>query len=360
MSLVTGAFGHEINNALGAIQGFAEMALEEMPQHSSLLPDLEGILLASRRGAWLVQSLLAFVHGPVHQPRPLLLPPLLKDLAKSLRGGLPKDGVLTLNLPPEPVWVWAAPAPLLAMVLELGRWVGRALAAGVARLELSLRDAPLPEGPEGHASQPSRQVVLGLNLEAPALAQDGDTLSATPNPWGLEGVTDLADQQGWAHGLQWTHRHRLETTLTLPAAHPDQEGGSRGPGEPSGLPRPRVLWVEDDPMMLELGKRILTQLDMEPLMLADPRRARALLEDSSEPLDLLITDQNMPELSGLELARITKALRPRLPIILCTGHGDSIDPARINHAGIDQVVIKPFDKHTLGLAIGKAMRDTAK
>ena len=89
--------------------------------------------------------------------------------------------------------------------------------------------------------------------------------------------------------------------------------------------------------------------------------AEALKVFSSDPsrFDLVITDQTMPKLTGLNLARKLLKIRSNIPIILCTGYSDSVSPEKAKEAGIKEFLMKPLGKQELAEVIRRVL-DTAE
>ena len=134
------------------------------------------------------------------------------------------------------------------------------------------------------------------------------------------------------------------------------------PGAPAtarGALRGRVMLVEDEVMVGDFMVELLSGWGLEVVLRADPLRRPAWLEDSSQPLDLLITDQTMPRLDGLQLAQRATGLRPRLPVLLYTGFAEGIDEAAAKRHGVCGVLHKPVDNQALH-ALMKACLDQAR
>ncbi len=103
----------------------------------------------------------------------------------------------------------------------------------------------------------------------------------------------------------------------------------------------RVLYVEDEQIVSKVTKQILEYLGFEVDVSMQSRGAISLLEKQPEDYDLIITDMNMPDMNGIELSKRLRAVRPDIPIILCTGSGTSIDEEAIEALGI-RILPKPF------------------
>jgi len=106
----------------------------------------------------------------------------------------------------------------------------------------------------------------------------------------------------------------------------------------------RVLLVDDEELIVRSLSRLLSVLGYQPVACSTPQQALEVLR-SDQPLDVMLTDLNMPGMSGLDLAREAKKLRPSLPVVLASGY---LPPeAELTGQGIAAVMAKPFDAKTL-------------
>jgi CheY-like chemotaxis protein len=140
--------------------------------------------------------------------------------------------------------------------------------------------------------------------------------------------------------------------VLLPLAGPamvEPPPGRASLGVAASLPRlsGRVMVVEDDPMVGDFMAELLSGWGLEVLLLRDPLAAAAWLEDSANALDLMITDQTMPGLTGLELSQRASAARPGLPVLLYSGNAEVADAAETRARGVCAVLRKPLEPDTL-------------
>jgi CheY-like chemotaxis protein len=127
----------------------------------------------------------------------------------------------------------------------------------------------------------------------------------------------------------------IATTLDAPAAR-------RGE---------RVLFVDDDASVLDVGRQMLESLGYEVTACPSAMAALELLADASNEYELLLTDLTMPGMTGIDLARETRRMRPQLPIVCCTGFGDEKTERRGLAAGMNAFVRKPIDYDTFASTI---------
>ena len=108
----------------------------------------------------------------------------------------------------------------------------------------------------------------------------------------------------------------------------------------TGNARPRVLCVDDEPVILQILRRLLEVQGFEPVTCGDPVAAIALFDDSS--FDVVITDIHMPGMDGLALMKALRARQPELPVMVVTGHGTVDTAIQALREGASGMLVKPF------------------
>jgi CheY-like chemotaxis protein len=117
----------------------------------------------------------------------------------------------------------------------------------------------------------------------------------------------------------------------------------------------KVLFIDDAELNVILGECVLKQLGCSVMALTDSRDALDVFQAVPEKFDLVITDQTMPYLTGLDLAKKMLAIRPNLPIIMMTGHSDLVDEQRAKAAGIAKFLMKPISMEQIAQAMGEIL-----
>ena len=122
----------------------------------------------------------------------------------------------------------------------------------------------------------------------------------------------------------------------------------------------RLLFVDDEAQVVEVGCEQLELLGYSVTAVNDSREAWDLFKAHPETYDVIVTDQTMPHITGLELAEKIKHLRPGIPILLTTGHSELVNAASLARAGIQVVLKKPYRRAVLARAVKRAMSDGGK
>ncbi|MGD0661134.1 MAG: ATP-binding protein [Syntrophorhabdales bacterium] len=117
----------------------------------------------------------------------------------------------------------------------------------------------------------------------------------------------------------------------------------------------RILFVDDEEALVEMGEDILAELGYEVTSRMNGREALALLKPDPSRFDLVITDQTMPEMTGIDLAREILVLRSDMPIIMCTGFSYAVDADKAREAGIKAFAMKPLTKREIAKTIRKVL-----
>lgn len=127
--------------------------------------------------------------------------------------------------------------------------------------------------------------------------------------------------------------------------------------EPDQVPsgRERILPVDDEEFIVKMAKEMLERLGYEVVPCTGGMEAAALFRKAPEEFDLLISDLTMPGMSGMEVAKELKNLRPDMPVILCTGFSETITEQAETEAGIGALLMKPIRRSTIAGAIRKVL-----
>ena len=113
----------------------------------------------------------------------------------------------------------------------------------------------------------------------------------------------------------------------------------------------RILFVDDEALVVMMGEGLLRGLGYEVTAKTSSRQALELLKQDPSRFDLVITDQTMPEMTGVELAKQILAVRPEVPVILCTGFSHLVDDDSAKAAGIKGFAMKPLTKSEIARTV---------
>jgi CheY-like chemotaxis protein len=149
------------------------------------------------------------------------------------------------------------------------------------------------------------------------------------------------------------------TLLLVPANTQDLEASLTVPPpvtvETETVTNARVLVVDDEPQLCKLTALILRKQGYEVVSHTDPQAALAAFRAEPDRFDAVITDQTMPGLSATMLAEAIRALRPSLPILLCSGYRDRGDGEDLAEVRVDRFLEKPVSAATLVSSVAELL-----
>jgi two-component system, cell cycle sensor histidine kinase and response regulator CckA len=122
----------------------------------------------------------------------------------------------------------------------------------------------------------------------------------------------------------------------------------------------RILYVDDEQILVEVGKQMLEKLGYQVVPMLDSRQALELFRAQPEGFDVVVTDMTMPHITGEKLAREIMGIRANFPVVLCTGFSERITERKAKEMGIREFVSKPFELKDLARAIRKALEPARK
>ena len=332
---LTGGVAHDFNNLLMAVMGNLDLLRRRVPDDPRLQRLIAGAMQGAERGASLTQRLLAFARQQDLRAVPVDLRGLIQGMGDLLERSLGPRVALRLDLPEglPPARVDANQVELAILNLAIN---ARDAMSDGGSIDIAL--AECQAGPD-QALRPGRYLKLsvidtGKGMTAEILKRAVEPFfSSKPlgkgTGLGLSMVHGLAVQLGGALQLSSTVGKGTTATLMLPVATSAPEAES--PSQRSQkMNRPAViLFVDDDPLIALSTTEMLEDLGHQVIGASSGLHALNIIK-SEQPLDLMMTDHVMPGMTGVELARASRELRPSLPILLATGYAELPDGVQLD------------------------------
>ena len=396
-----GGVAHDFNNFLGAILGYAQFIVED--SHGDSHGDSGGrlelqatgryaqrILTAGRRGRALVEQILTFTRRTKMTRRRFHLSELLGEIEELMfASALGSVDFRRENADPDAV-VEADRDQLGQVLLNLCINAQDALRGRPGRVMVRIGRSALPvEAAMKPAAELKENVRVWTDGDGTAWAVAGNidpalplvSLSVTDTGFGMDATLleqaftpffttkekghgtglGLAVVRGivLAHGAALIARSREDEgttieivlpriTIAIPRAEP-------APVAAAGRARRRILLVDDDSDFCDMMHLLLERLGFEVVPYLRAREALADFREMPATWDALISDQNMVEMTGLELLGAVKAIRPDLPCLICSAFSESLTDAALREAGALALIRKPVDKDLLLATLERAL-----
>lgn len=351
---LAGGVAHDFNNLLTIILGYSDLALQHRPEDDRLYSGLVQIRKAGERGSELTRHLLAFSRKQPLQPVVLNLNTVLTDVEKMLQRLLGADIDIVLATDRALGSVQADPGQIEQVLLNLAVNARDAMPQGgtltIETTNVTLAEA-LPAGME--RMHPGAYVLLTVSDTGGGM--DADTQAHIFEPFfttkaqgkgtglGLSTVYGIVEQSGGqitvtsAPDQGTTFRVYLPRVQQRPTALTPRSTPF-APGQGSET----ILLVEDEPGVRAL---LSTSLQQYGYIVLEAEHGAAALQLSGQhagPIQLLVTDIVMPQLSGPELAVRLKATRPEIRTLFLSGYtGETIDHASISDS-TTMLLLKPI------------------
>ena len=364
---LTGGIAHDFNNILTTILGYATLAEESLDNPpASLARYLGQIQQASNRARDLIRQLLTFSRGQQGEQQTLALPLLIKEAMRLFASTFPATLSVHTALDPATRPVRANPVQIEQVLMNLCINARDAM-DGEGVLEVSVRD-------RGHLEvrcQACRETARGEFVEL-AVSDTGSGIA----PAQLERIfepffTTKAPGKGSGMGLATTHGivhdcggHILVETgpgtgtvfrILLPPDAAPSTGAPETQPTPTGFTRfsGEVLVVDDERSVADFMAELLETRGLRVTTAADGAEALTRFQTDPARFSLVIADQTMPKLTGLQLTRELRGQRPDLPVILYSGHSEDLDEQRVLDSGAAAFLRKPVDLTALFSTIAR-------
>jgi len=363
---LAGGIAHDFNNILAMIMGFAELARDEVGVASgdALRRDLSQILATADRGREIVQQVLRFSRPQPVDVRSIDLPSVIQEATGLLKAALPPGVAIRVEgngteMPP----VLGDPTSIHQVVMNLATNAAHAMPQGgtitLGFQRFYAHDHFLRAHPglrEGHYVMLTvRDTGQGMDLVTQERAfEPFFTTKAVGQGTGLglAMVRGIMRDHGGAVWIESTLGEGTAVHCLVPVSPEADLGGAvprdvgpRGRGE-------RILLIDDEVGLAEIGKRRLETIGYKVTAVSDPGLALRLFRENPRYFDLVLTDFAMPEMTGLQLATEITAIRGDIPVMLLTGHLEDFPVDALSHAGIRKVSVKPLT----GTELARALR----
>ena len=358
IGVLAGGIAHDFNNILTGISGYSELALEVLPGQGRERRYIEDALRGCDRAKELVSRILTFSRQGAHTRQPMSIRPIIKEAVNLLRASLPSTIDIDLDLLAEEDTILSDPTQIHQILMNLCTNAAHAMNGNGGQLTISLR-------PANASPQMPRQIELvvrdtGHGIPPAVIDRIFDPFFTTKEVGKGTGMGLSV-----VHGIVKSHNGSIQVEsavgkgatfrVLLPLA--TEAPANRPPAPPAGKPtggHERILWVDDEESLVEMGQDMLSGLGYEVTTATSSKKAAELFRRRPDRFDLVITDMTMPKMTGLQLAAEIKKVRSDMPIILCSGFSD-ITPESLAVSGVREFVMKPFRLEKMAMTIRRVL-----
>jgi PAS domain S-box-containing protein len=363
MGRLAGGIAHDFNNILMAIIGYTELAVGQLPEETSAKKDLHEVLGAGRRARDLVNQILAFSRQDEQERRPVRVQLVLEEAFKLLRASMPSTIDIRRNIGEETRPVLSDSTQIHQVIMNLCTNAYHAIGDKHGILEVTLDEDEI-DGETAGLTSPDMKPgpYVKLTIADTGTGMTGDVLERIFDPYFT--TKELGEGTGMGlsvvHGVVRSHGGGITvhsepgqgTTVNVFLPCCDEQAMDE-PTEVRPMERgtERIMFIDDEETIAELGRRILESLDYQVTVLTDPVAAMDTFRRQPQDFDLVVTDFTMPKMTGLELAEDMMKIRPDIPIILCTGFSENLSRKKVLKMGVAEYLVKPITPSVLSNVI---------
>ena len=363
---LAGGIAHDFNNILGAIIGYSELAKMKALEGGNVIAELDQVISAGDRAAKLVKQILTVSRQHRQEKKPVQIRYIVREALKMLRSTLPTTIEFKEDLVKESGIVNADPTQMHQVIMNLCTNAGHAmreeggvLAVGLAHVELddslASKHFDLAPGPylrltvsdTGHGMSPEiRDRIFDPYFTTKEMGE-GTGL-------GLSVAQGIVKAHGGAISVYSEPGKGTTFHVYLPVT-PEKAREEKEPEKPLPTGAERILFIDDEPVLVEVGGRMLERLGYEVVVKTSSMEALELFRSGPGRFDLVITDLTMPRMTGDKLARELIGIRPDIPVILCTGHSKQVSEEKAKSLGIRAFVMKPISNRVVAEVVRKVL-----
>ncbi len=365
---LAGGIAHDFNNILTPIIGYCDLSLREIPEGSRLHRNIEQVLRSSIRARDMVRQILAFSRQTEHESRPVALDGLLREAITFLRATLPSTIEIRQEIEPESVDrnIMADPTQIHQIVINLCANAAHAIGHRVGAIAVGLslvgrNDDVFKKLTELESGSYLKLSIsdTGHGMEEAIIQRIFDPYFTTKGPnegtgLGLAVVYGIVKRMAGAITVSSRPGQGTTFDVFFPMAEKKPTVSARATTD---LPRGKghILVVDDEKYIVDLLKEMLDQLGYEVTARYSSLDALDAFRSNPQRFNLILTDQTMPQMTGIELAREALGVRPDIPVVLCTGLSENITMERAEQKGLAALLMKPMSLRDLAETVHKIL-----
>lgn len=359
LGVLAGGVAHDFNNIVAAILGNVHLASTAVSREAAA-DNLAQVRKAALRGRGLISQILAFARRRSTELRKQQLLPILSDSISLLRAALPAGVAIVNDLETEPLIANVDVVQIEQVLMNLGTNAWHAVAGKAGVIEISLHRLVLNED-EALSAGVSQGSFARIRVRDNGLGMTAEVRSRIFEPFFTTKPVGEGTGLGLAvvHGIVAAHGGVIKVDslpgqgstfdILLPA-HSDSgmESSAKSPTEDALGQGEHVLYVDDDEVMVLMVEALLSRLGYRTTCLQRPGEAISALKANPAAFDVVVTDLNMPDLSGVELADAIRKIRSDLPVVISSGNlipGITLAARRV---GVRAVMRKQYTLEEIG------------
>jgi PAS domain S-box-containing protein len=364
---LSGGIAHDFNNLLAIILGNAELAMEDVPEWHPAKDNINEIRTASLRARDVVRQLLSFGRKTDPKKRPVKLVQIIEDALKFLRFSIPTSIEIHQNIPNDTDnTILADSTQINQVMINLFTNAAHAMEDAGGVITIGIQNVYLDQVSAPFYPDLSLGNYVKLTVSDTGTGIDHEIKDRIFDPYFTTKEVGKGSGIGLSvvHGIVKSHNGAIYvdskfgkgTTFSILFPATEEEAVIETEAiEKLSTGNERILFVDDEKSMAEIGRRRLERLGYQVEAKTNPIEALELFRADPDQFNLVITDMTMPHITGDKLVKEILKIRPDMPTILCTGFSEKIDEEKAKKIGVRQYIEKPFDRGKLSRLVRKVL-----
>lgn len=364
LGTLASGIAHDFNNILTGMLGYTEQAIDKVDVNTkkNVQADLTNVLQSGMRAKDLVKQILHFSRQTDGSFQPLEINLIVREVIKLLTATLPDNIQVQQSLTPGLNRVLADVSQMHQVVMNLCTNAVHAMKENGGVLSISTAEEKLAAPLVCYEHELLAGNYMVLTVKDTGMGIHQNSLQKIFEPY----YTTKSKHEGTGLGLSVTfgiiqsHNGGVSVTssegkgtefkIYLPTIVPAGDIAFTANESLIGG-NERILFIDDEILFCELAEKILSDLGYSVTVMNSSKDALARFLDTPDQYDLLITDQTMPQMTGIELVKKLREKQIRIPVIICTGFSEMIQDQIAGQLGDTHILYKPVTKRDLAVGI---------
>lgn len=353
LGTLAGGIAHDFNNILSAIVGYAELLQITCPVDSTHRNYAAQITKAGHRAKELVQQILLFSRQDRSEKGPMDVGRVVEEALKLIKASLPANIEIQANISKNLAPVFANETNIHQIVMNLCANAYHVMKSAGGLLSVSLTAVTIQDHDALNFPEMKPGGYLKLSIADNGCGISPDLINRIFDPYFTTKPTGEGTGLGLStiHGIVKDHGGYIKVYsevgigtafhIFLPSVEsPAATSSERVEQLPTGSGC--ILFVDDEQTLIELGRDLLGRLGYRVETRASALDALEAFRGDPTRFDLVISDMTMPKMTGDEMSRHMRVIRPDVPIILCSGFSERLHTRALEAIGINAVLMKPI------------------
>ncbi len=352
---LAGGIAHDFNNILTGIMGYSEIGLHKKNiDQSRIKYCFQQIIQASSRAKDLIRQILTFSRHQEQERIAVSMSSLVKETLKLMKATQPKNITISYEIHTAKDMILADPTQVHQVLMNLCTNAVHAMSGKGGALDVIVDDIFFGNGNGDHAGCLQSGTYIRVSVKDTGTGMDEATRQRIFDPFfstkrpgegtglGLSAAHGIVKSNGGDIRVQSRPGHGSVFELLFPVL---ENAGTSAQEQSGPMPRggsERLLFVDDERAVADIAFEMLEEFGYRVDTVTDPFEALERFRIDPSQFDLVITDKNMPGMTGFELAEEVFKIRPMVPVLLCSGASNEAEEMRAESMGLRAIIHKPF------------------